>query len=418
MEYIQPAVGFIVLISLALVFSSNIKAVKVKYISIAMLLQIALALLFIKLPQSTWFFEKLSAAVLSLKDANDFGVQFVFGYLSDGAPNAPFEITDPTKTFIFAFGGLSLVIFMSALSALLWYLGIMPAVVNALSILFKKPLDVGGPVGLSATANVFLGQLEAPLLVRPYLARMTRNELLITMTIGMSTIAGSVMVIFTTMLMPIYGPGLIGHFLSASILSVPAGIMFANIMIPPDGNKTEALEGEEDEKLYNGTADAISQGTQSGIDVFINVAGLLIVVLAFVFLINQILGLLPNINGQPISLEIILGYLFAPIAWCMGIPWEESITAGTLLGVKTAMNEFVAYIYLADVETYALSEKSRLIMLYGLCGFANFSSVAILLSGLGAIIPQRKEDLIAVSGKALWAAILASCMTGYVVSLI
>ena len=286
MEYIQPAVGFIVLISLALVFSSNIKAVKVKYISIAMLLQIVLALLFIKLPQSTWFFEKLSVAVLSLKDANDFGVQFVFGYLSDGAPNAPFEITDPTKTFIFAFGGLSLVIFMSALSALLWYLGIMPAVVNALSILFKKPLDVGGPVGLSATANVFLGQLEAPLLVRPYLARMTRNELLITMTIGMSTIAGSVMVIFTTMLMPIYGPGLIGHFLSASILSVPAGIMFANIMIPPDGNKTEALEGEEDEKLYNGTADAISQGTQSGIDVFINVAGLLIVVLAFVFLID------------------------------------------------------------------------------------------------------------------------------------
>ena len=417
MEYLQPAIGFIALISLALVFSSNIKAVKFKYIAIAMFLQIGLALLFIKLPQSTWLFEKLSIFVLSLKEANDFGVQFVFGYLSDGAPNAPFAVTDPSKTFIFAFAGLSLVIFMSAFSALLWHIGIMPAIVNALSLLFKKPLDVGGPVGLSATANVFLGQLEAPLLVRPYLGKMTRNELLITMTIGMSTIAGSVMVIFTSMLMPIYGPGLIGHFISASILSVPAGIMFANIMIPPEG-KTEELKGEEKDKLYSSSADAISQGTQSGIEVFINVAGLLIVVLAFVYLINLVLGVFPSINGQPLSLELILGYLFAPIAWCMGITWEESITAGTLLGVKTAMNEFVAYIYLADVNTYVLSEKSRLIMLYGLCGFANFSSVAILLSGLGAIIPHRKDDLIAVSGRALWAAFLASCMTGYVVSLI
>ncbi len=417
MEYLQPAIGFIALISLALVFSSNIKAVKFKYIAIAMFLQIGLALLFIKLPQSTWLFEKLSIFVLSLKEANDFGVQFVFGYLSDGAPNAPFAVTDPSKTFIFAFAGLSLVIFMSAFSALLWHIGIMPAIVNALSLLFKKPLDVGGPVGLSATANVFLGQLEAPLLVRPYLGKMTRNELLITMTIGMSTIAGSVMVIFTSMLMPIYGPGLIGHFISASILSVPAGIMFANIMIPPEG-KTEELKGEEKDKLYSSSADAISQGTQSGIEVFINVAGLLIVVLAFVYLINLVLGVFPSINGQPLSLELILGYLFAPIAWCMGIPWEESIAAGTLLGVKTAMNEFVAYIYLADVNTYVLSEKSRLIMLYGLCGFANFSSVAILLSGLGAIIPHRKDDLIAVSGRALWAAFLASCMTGYVVSLI
>ena len=312
MEYIQPALGFIVLVSLALVFSSDIKAVKIKYITIAMLLQIGLALLFIKLPQSTWLFEKLSVVVLSLKEANDFGVQFVFGYLSDGAPNAPFAVTDPSKTFIFAFAGLSLVIFMSALSALLWHMGIMPAIVNALSLLFKKPLDVGGPVGLSATANVFLGQLEAPLLVRPYLGKMTRNELLITMTIGMSTIAGSVMVIFTSMLMPIYGPGLIGHFISASILSVPAGIMFANIMIPPEG-KTEELEGEDKNKLYSSSADAISQGTQSGIEVFINVAGLLIVVLAFVYLINLVLGVFPAVNGQPLSLELILGYLFAPI---------------------------------------------------------------------------------------------------------
>ena len=341
---------------------------------------------------------------------------FVFGYLADGAPNAPFDIANPGGTFIFAFGGLTLVILMSAVSAILWHLKVIPVIVNMLSVLFKKPLNVGGPIGLGATANVFLGQVEAPLLIKPYLSSMTRHELLIIMTVGMSTIAGSVMVVYTTMLFPIYGTGLIGHFLSASLISVPAAIMYANMMIPSNA-KTD-FPDEKSDDMYSSIMDAITQGTKNGLDIFLNVIAMLIVVMALVFLVNSILGLLPNLNGNPITLELMLGYLFAPLAWFMGIPWNESIMAGQLLGVKTALNEFVAYLYLSDIETYQLGDKSRMIMLYALCGFANFSSVGILLSGLSAMVPERRADLISVSGKALWCALLASCLTGFIIGIL
>ena len=305
---------------------------------------------------------------------------------------------------------------MSAISALLWYWRVIPILVNALSVLFKRPLNVGGPIGLGATANIFLGQVEAPLLIRPYLSAMTRHELLVIMTAGMSTIAGSVMVVYTTMLAPIYGPGLIGHFLSASLISVPAAIMFANMMIPSE-TKTEFPE-DKSEELYSGSMDAITQGTKNGLDMFLNIAAMLIVVMALVFLLNSILSLLPNFNGSPVTLELILGYIFIPLAWFMGIPWNEAFMAGQLLGIKTALNEFVAYLYLSDAEAYPLGEKSRLIMLYALCGFANFSSVGILLSGLSAMVPERRMDLISISGKALWAALLASCLTGFMVGIL
>ena len=188
-EYIQPIVGFFILLLLGAIFSENIKAIKVRYLVSAVVIQVLLALILIKLPLVTTFFEYLSYGVMTLKEANDYGTAFVFGYLADKAPNAPFDITNSGGTFIFAFGGLTLIIVMSAISALLWHWRIIPVLVNALSVIFKKPLDVGGPVGLSATANIFLGQVEAPLLVRPYLASMSKNELLILMTVGMSTIA-------------------------------------------------------------------------------------------------------------------------------------------------------------------------------------------------------------------------------------
>ena len=416
MEYLQPIVGFFVLLLLGAIFSENIKAIKVRYLVSAVVIQVLLALMLIKLPLVTTFFEYLSYGVMTLKEANDYGTAFVFGYLADNAPNAPFDITNPTGTFIFAFGGLTLIIVMSAISALLWHWRIIPVLVNALSVIFKKPLDVGGPVGLSATANIFLGQVEAPLLVRPYLASMSKNELLILMTVGMSTIAGSVMVIYTTMLSPIYDIGLIGHFLTASLISVPAGIMYANMIIPSD-TKTD-FPADSSTKMYSGTMDALTRGTQAGIEIFLNVAAMLIVVMALVFLINATLGVLPDFQGDPLTLERFFGWLFAPLAWCMGIPWAESQAAGELLGVKTILNEFVAYLYLADTSAYALSEKSNLIMLYALCGFANFSSVGILLSGMSAMVPERRKDLIEVSIKALWAALLASCMTGFIVGVL
>ena len=416
MEYFQPAIGLFALLALGAIFSENIRGIKIRFVVVAVVLQFILAILLTKIEIVSIFFNFLSDGVMVLKAANDYGTGFVFGYLADGAPNAPFDINNPSGTFIFAFGGLTLVILMSAISAILWQWKVIPIIVNGISVLFKKPLNVGGPIGLGATANIFLGQVEAPLLIRPYLSSMTRHELLVIMTAGMSTIAGSVMVVYTTMLSPIYGAGMIGHFLTASLISVPAAIMFANIMIPSE-TKTE-FPADRSDKLYSSTMDAITQGTKNGLEMFLNIAAMLIVVMALVFLLNSILSLLPNLNDTPITLELILGYIFIPLAWFMGIPWSETLMAGQLLGVKTALNEFVAYLYLSDVDTYQLSDKSRLIMLYALCGFANFSSVGILLSGLSALIPERRADLISISGKALWAALLASCLTGYMVGIL
>ena len=416
MEYIQPVIGFFSLLLLGAIFSTNIKKVKIRYMVNAIVIQLVLAFLLLKWSVITDFFEILSRGVLALTSATDSGVAFVFGYLATGAPGAPFEITNPAGTFIFAFGGLVLVIVVSAFSALLWHWRVIPIIVNALSVLFKKPLNVGGPVGLSATANVFLGQVEAPLLIRPYLANMTKHELLILMTVGMSTIAGSIMATLNLMLFDVYGASLIGHFLTASIISVPAAIMYANIMIPSE-EKTE-FPSNHNEKMYRSTIDAITEGTRSGLDIFLNIIALLIVVLSLVALVNMSLASLPEFNGQVLSLERMAGWVFSPLAWCMGIPWQESLLAGELLGIKTMTNEFIAYIRLAEIDPSLLSERTRLIMLYALCGFANLSSVGILISGLGAMAPERKSDLIEVSGRALVAAVLASCMTGFIVGIL
>jgi CNT family concentrative nucleoside transporter len=416
MEYLQPAIGFFVLLLLGAIFSTNIKKIKIRYLINAIVIQFALAFLLLKWTVITDFFEILSRGVLALTSATDSGVAFVFGYLATGAPGAPFEVINPGGTFIFAFGGLVLVIVVSAFSALLWHWRVIPIIVNGLSYLFKKPLNVGGPVGLSATANVFLGQVEAPLLVRPYLATMTKHELLILMTVGMSTIAGSIMATLNLMLFDVYGASLIGHFLTASIISVPAAIMYANMMIPSE-EKTD-FPSDHDEKMYRSSIDAITEGTRSGLDIFLNIMALLIVVLSLVALVNMSLAELPDFNGHALSLERIAGWIFAPLAWCMGIPWQESQLAGELLGIKTMTNEFIAYIRLAEIDASLLSERTRLIMLYALCGFANLSSVGILISGMGAMAPDRKDDLIAVSGRALVAAVLASCMTGFIVGIL
>jgi CNT family concentrative nucleoside transporter len=310
-----------------------------------------------------------------------------------------------------------LIIVVSALSAIFWHWRVLPIVIKLISSLFKKPLNVGGPVGLSATANIIFGQVEAPLLIKPYLKQMSRHELLTLMTVGMSTISGGVMVVYTTMLNDLYGTSLIGHFLTASIISVPAAIMYANIMMPSN-QKTEDQSQIEESSLYKSTMDALTRGTQDGLNITLNIAALLLVLIALVTLVNFGLAALPFVGGEAITLERMAGWIFAPIAWCMGIPWAEAQLAGSLLGVKTILNEFVAYVNLAAIDASQLSEKSRLIMLYGLCGFANLSSVGILLSGIGTMIPERKDDLIAVSGKALIGATLASCFTGLVVGVI
>ena len=417
MDILQIIVGGITLILLGAIFSRNFRKINPLYLFNAIALQFLLSFLLIKVPPITNAFNSLSKGVLALKEATDKGTSFVFGYLAEGAPK-PFEVVDPAFANIFIFSGLMLIIVVSALSAIFWHWRILPIIIKAIATLFKKPLNVGGPVGLSSTANIIFGQVEAPLLIRPYLSKMSKHELLVLMTVGMSTISGGVMVVFVTMLSDLYSENLIGHFLTASIISVPAAIMYANIMLPSD-LKTEDESEIEQSKLYRGTMDALTSGTQDGLQITLNIAALLLVLITIVNLVNTGLeALLPQVSGESITLERIAGWIFAPIAWCMGIPSSEIQLAGSLLGVKFILNEFVAYINLSSIDPSALSEKSRVIMLYALCGFANLSSVGILLSGIGTMIPERKGDLISVSGKALIGATLASCFTGLVVGII
>ena len=417
MDILQIILGGIILILLGAVFSRNFRKINPLYLFNAIALQFLLSFLLIKVPPITNAFNSLSKGVLALKEATDKGTGFVFGYLAEGAPK-PFEVVDPAFANIFIFSGLMLIIVVSALSAIFWHWRILPIIIKAIATLFKKPLNVGGPVGLSSTANIIFGQVEAPLLIRPYLSKMSKHELLVLMTVGMSTISGGVMVVFVTMLSGLYSENLIGHFLTASIISVPAAIMYANIMLPSD-LKTEDESEIEQSKLYRGTMDALTSGTQDGLQITLNIAALLLVLITIVTLVNTGLeALLPQVAGESITLERIAGWIFAPIAWCMGISSSEIQLAGSLLGVKFILNEFVAYINLSSIDPSALSEKSRVIMLYALCGFANLSSVGILLSGIGTMIPDRKGDLISVSGKALIGATLASCFTGLVVGII
>ena len=417
MDYLQSTIGFFALLSLGAIFSENIKSINLKYVVSGVVIQLVLTILLTRVDFIGQFFSVLSDGVMVLKAANDYGTGFVFGYLADGAPGAPFDITNPSGTFIFAFGGLTLVILMSAISALLWHLKVIPVIVNALSLLFKKPLNVGGLIGLGATANVFLGQVEAPLLIRPYLASMTRHELLVIMTAGMSTVSGSIMIALVSMLAPQFPDiNLIQHLVSASILSIPAAIMYANIMIP--SSEVTNFDGNSVPKVYDSSMDAITRGTRDGLDICLNVGAILIAFIALVSLLNSLLGILGGWIGiSDLSLQLILGFIFFPIVWLMGVPLSETLASAELLGLKTALNEFVAYGALANIEPGVLSDRSKLITLYALCGFANFSSVGILVSGIGAMAPERKNDLIKVSIKALIGATLASCMTGLVIGI-
>ncbi len=409
---IQSLIGIVVLILIALPFSESIQEIKVKFIIYALLIQTSLAFILLEIPFISSFFDVMSIAVESLRLSAIEGSSFVFGYLGGG--EAPFEVSNNQNLPIFAFTFLPMLIFLSALSALLWHWKILPFLIKLLAKLFEKPLDAKGPIGLAATANIFLGQLEAPLLIKPYLNKMNQRDLLIIMTVGMSTIAGSVMVLYITWLDDKFS-GVIGHFLTASILSVPAAIMFSNILIP--SAQTELKTAKEDLKMYESSMDAISVGTKDGLNMFLSVIASLIVFLSLVALADFMLGIIPNVYGEPLSLQRIAAFIFAPIAWLMGIPFSEIIPAGNLLGTKTIFNELIAFNDLRDLDTNILSERSQLIMLYGICGFANISSVGILLGGLSAICPDIRGTLLKIAFRALFAATLASCLTGTVVSL-
>ena len=416
LTFLQIIVGFIGLVCIAIPFSQNRSSINYRYIFVAIIFQIILAFALLKIPFIVQIFAYLSDGVSSLQAATQEGAEFVFGYLSNTSAS-PFESSGAGNSMIFAFQILPLIIVISSLSALLWFWNILPLIIRAISKVFEKLFNIGGPIGLAATANIIMGQVEAPLLVRPYLSKMSEKELLILMTAGMSTVSGSIMIALVSMLQSQFPDiNLIQHLVSASILSIPAAIMYANIMIP--SAEVTNFDGDSVPKVYDSSMDAITRGTRDGLDICLNVGAILIAFIALVSLLNSILGIAGGWIGiSDLSLQLILGYMFFPIVWLMGVPLSETLASAELLGLKTALNEFVAYGALANIEPGVLSERSKLITLYGLCGFANFSSVGILVSGISAMAPERKNDLIKVSLKALIGATLASCMTGLVIGI-
>lgn len=410
--FAQAALGIVVFVALALPFSTNIRGIDWKIVGTAIFLQVAICLLLLKVPAISAGFTYLTAAVNGLSTATRAGTTFLFGYLGGGA--APFEVSGSGSMVTFAFQVLPLVIVMSALSAVLWYWGVLPVVIRTIAKLFEKTLKTKGPAGLVATANIFVGQIEAPLLVRPYIANMSRHEILLLMTAGMATIAGSVMVIYASMLGPFF-TGALGHLLTKSVMAVPASVMFAHIMIPEHAADHDM---QKPPRVYAGTMDAVTRGTSDGLNIYLGILAVLLVLIAFVTIVNSAVGLLPMVGGEVLTLERIAGWMFAPLAWLMGMPWSDALTVGSLVGIKTVLNEFIAYIKLSEIPVSELGERSRLIATYALCGFANISSVGIQIGGIGAMCPERKLDLAQLALPALVAATLGSLMAGSIVSMI
>jgi len=404
----QAYLGFFCFAAFAWLLSEQRQYIVWRDIALGLSVQILLAILLFNFPLLQNIFLALNQVVLALDAATTAGTTFVFGYLGGG--DVPFEMSNPANSFILAFKALPLVLLISALSALLFYWRILPWIVRGFSWALQKSLNIGGALGLSTAANIFVGMTEAPLLIRPYLQQLTRSELFALMTAGMATVAGTVLVLYATILSSTF-PEALGHLLIASMLSAPAAITIARLLIPEtekptDGQLLPPIQA-------NSSMDAVTQGTLEGLKLLLNIVALLLVFVALVHLVNQLLGLLPT--EKPLSLQELLGLLMAPVVWLMGIPWHETVSAGSLMGIKTILNEFLAYLQLAQMED--LSERSRLIMIYALCGFANFGSLGIMIGGLSTLVPERRSEIVALGMKSILAGTLATCMTGALVGM-
>jgi concentrative nucleoside transporter, CNT family len=369
--------------------------------------------LLLKAPALQGFFLALNDGLLAMERATQAGTSFVFGYLGGGT--LPFATTGAGTSFVLAFRALPLILVVSALSALLFYWRILPWAVRAMSMLLERTMGVGGAVGLSTAANVFVGMVEAPLLIRPYLRVLSRGELFIVMTCGMAGVAGTVMILYASILGPVV-PSAMGHILAASLISAPAAIVVGALMIPPQGVPAEAvLDLQINTKS---SIDAIVRGTSDGLALLLNIVALLIVLVALVSLVNLMLGALPAFNGAPVTLQRMLGYIMAPLVWLAGVPWAEAMTAGALMGTKTVLNELIAYVDMAALPTGALSERSRVLMTYALCGFANLGSLGILVGGLTTMVPERRDEVLALGVRALVSGTLATLVTAATVGIL
>ncbi len=413
MTVLRAFTGLSVFVLFAWILSENRRKINWKTIIAGLSGQIVIAVILLKLPLFKDLFFSLNTLVLSLEDSAKAGTSFVFGYLGGAA--LPFDEKIPGASYILAFRGLPLVLLMSALSALLFYWKILPRVVKSFSWLLQKTMQIGGAEGVGAASNIFVGMIEAPLFVRPYLKNMTRSEIFSLMTCGMATVAGTVMVLYASILSQVI-PDAMGHILIASVISAPAAITVAKIMIPETDRITsgEIIAPE----TYLSSMDAVTKGTLQGVQLLINIIAMLIVLVALVHLLNIILELLPHIGGEAVTLQRVLGYIMAPVVWLMGIPAEESFAAGSLMGTKTVLNEFIAYIEMSRLSPGTLSTRSMMIMTYGMCGFANPGSLGIMIGGMGTMAPERRDEIVSLGFRSIIAGTLAACMTGTVAGMI
>jgi len=410
---LQSALGLVAFPLLALLFCKGKKRINIRLLAAAVGLQFVLALLFLKVPLFQSMFSLMNQAVLSLQAATNTGTAFVFGFLGGGA--APFDVTKPENSYVLAFQAFPLIIVIGALTALLSHWRILPIIIEALARLFSRTLKIGGAVALSGAANIFIGMVEAPLFIRNSIKKLSNSELFMVMTLGMSTVAGTVLVLYSTFLNKVIDDA-VGHILTASIMSVPAAVVISLTMIPQEGEPTSS--DAEVAFDYSGPMDAISQGAVSAMQMMLGILALIITFIALVTLTNSGLGLLPDVYGEPISLERVLGWMMAPICWLMGIPWQEATSAGTLMGVKTIFNEFLAFIQQSRLPEDALSPRSDLIISYALCGFANFGSLGILIGGLSAMAPERRGEITRMGLLSMVSGTLATCMTASVIGVL
>jgi CNT family concentrative nucleoside transporter len=424
MLQLQSAFGVFALLAIAWALGENRRAVSFRQAAIGLVVTLVTALVLIKVPLVAKAFGAINDAVSTIAAASRAGTSFVFGYLGGGA--LPFDLKAPGADFILAFQALPIILVMSVLTTLLFYWRVLPPVVRGMAWLLERTLGVGGAVGLSTAANIFLGMVEAPLFIRPYLAQLTRSELFLVMTGGMAGIAGTVLVLYATLLAPLI-PDAAAHFVIASVLGAPAAILVSLIMVPEISDKRTGgmladprvagdprIAGDPDIHASS-TMDAIVKGTTTGLELLLNIVAMLLVLVALVYLANAILGLLPEIGGARISLQRLLGYLMAPVCWLMGLPWSQAITAGSLMGTKTVLNELIAYVDLSKLGADALDPRSRLIMLYAMCGFANFASLGIMIGGLGTMAPERREEINALGVKSIVSGTLTTCLMGAIV---
>ena len=414
---VQALFGIVVFVAIAVVLSEQRTVPGWRLLAAGLGLQFLFAFAVFNLNFLQQMLGLINSGVNAVVNATESGTLFIFGYLGGDPLNVdyPFSISEPGATMILAFRILPLVLMFTVLSAILWHYRVLPIIIKGFSVVLRKSLNVSGAVGFSSAANIFIGMVESPALIRPYIAVLTRSELFVVMSCGMATIAGSVMVFYAIILQGTLDDPL-GHIITASVISAPAAIMIALIMVP----QSSAATSEEIQLKveYTSLMDAITKGTYDGVRLMVSVGAMLLVLVALVALLNSLFSLIPFPGDASLTLQRLFGYVFAPLTWLMGIPWSEAQISGSLMGTKTVLNELLAFLALAELPAGSLSPKSTVIMTYALCGFANFGSLGIMIAGLSGMCPQRATEIVELAPKSLISGTLATCMTGAIAGLL